>query len=228
MKITDEDHKLVQRTAKRIAGTMQADYDDLCQAGYIALWQSSGKLPEDETHARAYKALRVRGAMIDQLRKESWTPRSAFKDEDKHLIFSIDARDGDGDDGPRWEDGSDAESEDNSDERLIIRNQKRAIEKVLSGLNEREKQIIELIVEEGIPLNEIANIQEMSASRVSQIVNAIILKFDDHYSINRESANTHVEIIKQEVKPIIEARKSSSSKKPKRKIWNYETGGWAT
>lgn len=206
--INEADRKLVERVARRLAGTIvNADFDDLCQVGHIALWQAADKIPTDEKHAGAYKMLRVRGAMIDLVRKDSWAPRSTHKDEDRHSIVSIDERD----DENGWA-AHDFATEDNSDERVIMRDRQRVFERVLDELSTRDRQIVELILK-GQSMDEVAAEFGLTKSRISQIVNSIAASFDDKYE-----------------PPAPKPRRSK--KEPEmagrgRKRWDYGTNAWA-
>lgn len=74
--------ELVKRIAYHLCGRLppSVDVDDLIQAGMLGLLEaaahySSGKGASFETFA----GIRVRGAMIDALRKLDWTPRSVHR-----------------------------------------------------------------------------------------------------------------------------------------------------
>lgn len=69
---------------RRLAGQLKArlpahiDRNDLMQVGMIALWQAAPKF--DSAHGasfEAYISCRVRGAMLDELRRQDWLPRDA-------------------------------------------------------------------------------------------------------------------------------------------------------
>ncbi|MGB5395586.1 MAG: RNA polymerase sigma factor FliA [Gammaproteobacteria bacterium] len=73
---------LVKRTAYHLMGRLPSNVqlDDLIQAGMIGLFEAlkaydSTKGASFETYAR----IRIRGAMIDEVRRGDWTPRSVYK-----------------------------------------------------------------------------------------------------------------------------------------------------
>ncbi len=70
---------LVKRFAyhlmSRLPASVQAD--DLIQAGMIGLIEASRKFdPEQGASFETYSGIRIRGAMLDEIRRTDWTPRS--------------------------------------------------------------------------------------------------------------------------------------------------------
>jgi RNA polymerase sigma factor FliA len=83
--IADRDHLLEQHMplVKRLAHHMKAklppsvEVDDLIQAGMMGLLDAINRY--EETHGaqfETYAVLRIRGAMLDELRNSDWMPRS--------------------------------------------------------------------------------------------------------------------------------------------------------
>ena len=82
-------HELVQRHAemvKRIAYHMVArlppnvDVDDLIQAGMIGLLEAArGYDSTQGASFETYASIRIRGSMIDEIRKGDWAPRSVHR-----------------------------------------------------------------------------------------------------------------------------------------------------
>lgn len=75
-----EDHvKLVKSIAQHICVRLPAGYslDDLVQVGLIGLLEAS-KVYDASLGAsfKSYASIRVRGAIMDELRRQSWVPRS--------------------------------------------------------------------------------------------------------------------------------------------------------
>ena len=73
---------LVRRIAfhliARMPPTVQAD--DLIQAGMIGLLEASGNY--DASHGASFETfagIRIRGAMLDEIRRLDWAPRSLFR-----------------------------------------------------------------------------------------------------------------------------------------------------
>ena len=68
-------HQEVRRIFKR--GQSEFEYDDLVQIGVIGLMEAASRFDESYSISfSSYARLRVRGAIIDELRKNDWVPRS--------------------------------------------------------------------------------------------------------------------------------------------------------
>lgn len=73
---------LVKRTALHLKGRLppSQDLDDLMQAGMIGLLEAASHFtPDKGASFETYAAIRIRGAMMDQLRRGGWAPRSVAK-----------------------------------------------------------------------------------------------------------------------------------------------------
>ncbi len=73
---------LVKRIAHHMMGRMPASVsvEDLVQAGMIGLIDASKKFdPSKGASFETYAGIRIRGAMIDELRKGEWAPRSVHR-----------------------------------------------------------------------------------------------------------------------------------------------------
>ena len=73
---------LVKRIAYHLIGRLPSsvDVDDLIQAGTIGLLMAGRNFsPEKGANFETYAGIRIRGAMIDELRKSDWTPRSVHR-----------------------------------------------------------------------------------------------------------------------------------------------------
>jgi RNA polymerase sigma factor for flagellar operon FliA len=73
---------LVKRIAyhlmSRLPASVQAD--DLIQAGMIGLIDASRKFdPDQGASFETYAGIRIRGAMLDEIRRTDWTPRSVHR-----------------------------------------------------------------------------------------------------------------------------------------------------
>lgn len=73
---------LVKRIAYHLAARLPSsvDVDDLIQAGMIGLLEA-GRQYSDQHGAtfETYAGIRIRGAMLDEIRKSDWTPRSVHR-----------------------------------------------------------------------------------------------------------------------------------------------------
>lgn len=73
---------LVKRIAYHLIGRLPSsvDVDDLIQAGTIGLLLAGRNYSADKgANFETYAGIRIRGAMIDELRKSDWTPRSVHR-----------------------------------------------------------------------------------------------------------------------------------------------------
>jgi len=74
--------KLVKRIAYHLAQRLPSHVlaDDMIQAGMIGLLEARDKFDDNKGASfETYASIRVRGAMLDELRKGDWAPRSVHK-----------------------------------------------------------------------------------------------------------------------------------------------------
>ncbi len=74
--------ELVKRIAYHLLGRLPAsvEVDDLIQAGMIGLISAARNFsPDKGASFETYAGIRVRGAMLDEVRKSDWTPRSVHR-----------------------------------------------------------------------------------------------------------------------------------------------------
>lgn len=74
--------ELVKRIAYHLAGRLPAsvEVDDLIQAGMLGLLEAASHYAADRGASfETYAGIRIRGAMIDALRKLDWAPRSVHR-----------------------------------------------------------------------------------------------------------------------------------------------------
>ncbi len=73
---------LVKRIAYHLAGRMppSVQVDDLMQAGMIGLLEAARNYDAKQGASfETYASIRIRGAMLDEIRKTDWTPRSVHR-----------------------------------------------------------------------------------------------------------------------------------------------------
>lgn len=74
--------QLVRRIAYHLAGRLPAsvEVNDLIQAGMLGLIEAAGKYTGDRGASfETYAGIRIRGAMLDELRRTDWVPRSVHR-----------------------------------------------------------------------------------------------------------------------------------------------------
>ncbi len=73
---------LVRRIAHHLAARLPSsvEVDDLVQAGMIGLIEASRNYdPDQGASFETYASIRIRGSMIDEIRRGDWTPRSVHR-----------------------------------------------------------------------------------------------------------------------------------------------------
>ncbi len=80
--LVTEHVELVKRIAHHLLARLPAtvDLDDLMQAGLIGLIEAAGNYNSEKGASfETYAGIRIRGAMLDEVRKLDWTPRSVHQ-----------------------------------------------------------------------------------------------------------------------------------------------------
>lgn len=80
--IVDQHSTLVRRIAFHLKGQLpdSVQVDDLIQAGMIGLLEAHKNFnTEQGASFETYAGIRIRGAMLDEIRRSDWTPRSVHK-----------------------------------------------------------------------------------------------------------------------------------------------------
>src|ERR1700743_3707703 len=73
---------LVKRIAYHLVSRMppNVEVDDLIQSGMIGLLDAAKHYsPDKGSNFETYAGIRIRGAMLDEVRKSDWTPRSVHR-----------------------------------------------------------------------------------------------------------------------------------------------------
>jgi len=77
-----ENAELVKRIAYHLVSRLppSVDVEDLIQAGMIGLLEAATSYsPDGGANFRTYAGIRIRGAMLDEIRRLDWTPRSVHR-----------------------------------------------------------------------------------------------------------------------------------------------------
>lgn len=80
--LIEEHSTLVKRIAHHLKGRLPASVqvDDLIQSGMIGLIEAARKYdPSKGASFETYAGIRIRGAMLDEIRKGDWAPRSVHR-----------------------------------------------------------------------------------------------------------------------------------------------------
>ena len=81
-KLVSEHAGLVKRIAYHLLGRLPShvDVDDLIQAGMLGLLMAGKNYVTDKgANFETYAGIRIRGAILDEVRKSDWTPRSVHR-----------------------------------------------------------------------------------------------------------------------------------------------------
>lgn len=82
VEVVERHADLVRRIAHHLAARLppSVEVDDLVQAGMLGLIEASRNYdPEQGASFETYASIRIRGAMIDEIRRGDWTPRSVHR-----------------------------------------------------------------------------------------------------------------------------------------------------
>ena len=192
---------LVKSVVRQLASQAQAvmDTSDMAQVGLMGLLEAVRRYGQVDAEFSGYARQRVRGAILDELRRQDWRPRavrqSAHKVRDgvralrrnlgqepsaeqvQQALGLDDAQ------YLAYEQAESAEAMASLDELLAQGMdvpsfaadpaqsvlQRMALTQLLSQLNEREQRVIQLYYEFDLSLKEIAVVLELSEARVCQI-----------------------------------------------------------
>lgn len=80
--VVDRHAPLVKKIAYHLMGRLPASVqvDDLIQAGLIGLLDAAGQYdPRQGASFETYASIRIRGAMLDELRRNDWAPKSVHR-----------------------------------------------------------------------------------------------------------------------------------------------------
>jgi len=80
--VVERHGELVRRIAHHLAARLPSsvEVDDLIQAGMLGLLDAARNFQDDQGAAfETYASIRIRGAMIDEIRRGDWVPRSVHR-----------------------------------------------------------------------------------------------------------------------------------------------------
>lgn len=132
----------------------------------IALMEALPRFKENQgATIETYLGRRIRGAMIDELRRQDWLSRTQRdKVGDEFVMTSLDmARDN----GESWIDNIVAA--DNVEGFFANRQMREALVAEIKKLPQRESEIMGMIYEQDMPMIEVAAVMNLSPARISQI-----------------------------------------------------------
>ena len=171
------------------------EYDDLVSYGIFGLIDAIDKFDlGKDVKFETYASLRIRGAILDQIRKMDWIPRTVRQKQKKieEAIKIVETRTGKNasdeeiarqlgiaGDEQGGEPVMDAQNNSHfvqPEEAVAEEELKKVLEETMELLTEKEQKVILLYYYEELTLKEISNILEVSESRVSQLHTKALLK----------------------------------------------------
>lgn len=196
---------LVKRVASHFRSRLPAsiEINDLIQAGIVGLIEALGSFDAERGNDfETFAKLRIRGAMLDEIRRASWAPRSTVKvavqarqaearianetgvpathrqiaaelGMDVQRYHKLRGRNQGLAESTTLEDVEFASEEASPEERVDEQQVVARIREGIAALNEREKLVVALYYDEELTLKEIGAVLDVSESRVSQILTAI-------------------------------------------------------
>ena len=156
---------MVRRLAWHSHGSGRAgiELEDLMQAGLVALTEAAQRHagPTEDGFA-AYAKLRVRGAMVDLIRRMVPLARSVLRDESPVRLESLDEAYSDSN-------SAFADASPDSFELLASAELRGHLIEAIADLPERLKLVVQLYFVEELNLSEIAEVLQVSVPRVHQL-----------------------------------------------------------
>jgi RNA polymerase sigma factor for flagellar operon FliA len=198
---------LVKRLAAHFRGRLPAsiDHNDLMQAGVIGLMEAHRTYEGAKGDFETFAKIRVRGAMLDEIRRSGWATRSSVRTIQRarqverelaasqgraptstqiaaHMGLPLEEylgmieRSQAKVDVDSLEELQAASPDAGPEEQLESLMQRRTLRSLIPSLPERERLIMALYYQEELTLKEIGAVLSVSESRVSQILNAVAMK----------------------------------------------------
>ena len=194
--------ELVKRIAYHLAGRLPPSVavEDLIQAGMLGLMEAAANWSMNRGASfETYAGIRIRGAMIDALRKLDWAPRSVHRqaravasavreieqrtgrdardaEVAEHMGLSLDQYHQALQDAACCQlasledNGGDGHADDADPFRDAADEQFRAaLARAIAGLPERERMVMSLYYSDGLNLKEIGAVLDVTESRVCQL-----------------------------------------------------------
>lgn len=189
--------RIVRQLNAQISGAI--DRDDMEQIGLMGLLEALRRYGEPDSAFGSYASLRIRGAILDELRRQDWRPR-AVRQESHRLRDGvraltrrlgreplereiIDALNITVEAYQQYQMAENAESMASFDEVLQETGGgansapnpedqlmvRRSLEQALRGLNEREQRVIQMYYEFELSYKEIATVLDLTDARVCQL-----------------------------------------------------------
>ena len=199
---------LVKRIARQLGSQVSGALgrEDMEQIGLMGLLEALRRYGQPDTGFSSYAALRVRGAILDELRRQDWRPRAVRQDSHRQrdalraLTRSLGREPNEKEAAQALGLTADAYQQyllDDSAEEMLSFDEvlqeavgearhtpgpeeqfivRRSLEQVLASLNEKEQRVIQMIYEFELSYKEIAAVLDLSDARVCQLNKSALAK----------------------------------------------------
>lgn len=196
--------RIVRQLNSQVSGALSRE--DMEQIGLMGLLEALRRYGAPDTGFGSYAALRVRGAILDELRRQDWRPRAVrqdshrVRDELRALTRRLGREPSEKEAaaalGVTLEEFRQHVLDDCAEEMLsfdeVLQEAtehahsapgpeeqylvRRSLEQVLAGLNEKEQRVIQMIYEFELSYKEIAAVLDLSDARVCQLNKSALAK----------------------------------------------------
>jgi RNA polymerase sigma factor for flagellar operon FliA len=196
--------RIVRQLNSQVSGALSRE--DMEQIGLMGLLEALRRYGTPDTGFGSYASLRVRGAILDELRRQDWRPRAVrqdshrVRDELRALTRRLGREPSEKEAaaalGVSMEEFRQHVLDDCAEEMLsfdeVLQEAtehahsapgpeeqylvRRSLEQVLAGLNEKEQRVIQMIYEFELSYKEIAAVLDLSDARVCQLNKSALAK----------------------------------------------------
>ena len=179
---------LVKKVANRIYRRIPegaVEFDELVNTGVIGLIKAIERYDENKAKFSTYAYIKIRGEILDYLRKLDFLPRSVREkvkngeaDAVKDCIasfISIEEKLFSDSERFRLKDTL-ASPDDGPEEKVLFEDAKKHLSEAIKQLSDKEQLVLQLVFVEELDLKSIGEILNISVSRVSQIKSGALKK----------------------------------------------------
>ncbi len=207
--------RIVRQLNSQVAGAI--DRDDMEQIGLMGLLEALRRYGEPDAGFGGYASLRIRGAILDELRRQDWRPRAVrqqshkLRDGIRELIRQVGHEPTENEIVKALGITSEAYREHQMDENaesiasfdeLLLEMggmhadvpspeeqlmNKRSLEQALMNLDEREQRVIQMYYEYELSYKEIAAVLDLTDARVCQLNKGALRKMQDFLENGRRN-----------------------------------------
>jgi len=183
--------KVAGRIYKRIPPGV-IEFDELVNTGVIGLMKAIDNYDSKKARFSTYAYIKVRGEILDYLRKLDFLPRSVREKvknsewegvkEEAVFFVSLEEKLFSNSDSPSFKDLLSSDLP-NPEQELLLKDLKEKLVEAMDKLSDREKLVLQLLFVEELDLKSVAEILNISVSRVSQIKGGALKKLRAFLSV---------------------------------------------